>query len=60
MKPCRRQVLKLVFTVHVTVVSKASWVVRHTMNNHTYNAMKSDNQSCLGAKDTFCRRWLVF
>ena len=32
---CRRQVLRLVFTV--TVVSKASWVVMDTMNNHTYN-----------------------
>ena len=31
-------VCRSVFTV--TVVSKASWVVMHIMNNHTYNAMR--------------------
>ena len=48
--------LRSVFTV--TVVSKASWVVMDTMNNHTIRC-GSDNRfgkalyrSCLGPKDT--------
>ena len=52
MRPCRRQVLRSVFTV--TVVYKALWVVMYTMNNHTTRqwSLTTDLQSTVSKLKT--------